>query len=147
MRWTTKARIQYYVGRLPDRVSRPVYYRLQRHFGNLRRGRINPTSRLIFGLEFCRHIVASGRSPRGAAFMEVGTGWRLNTPIAFWLCGARSVLTLDLNPYLRFPLIKEDLEYLRERQHELLPRLTREYGDLLDTARWQRLLEHRPTDL
>jgi SAM-dependent methyltransferase len=147
MQWLAKSFIQSCVDRLPVRISRPLYYQMQRRFGNLRRSRIVPTSRLLFGMDICRQIRAHGRSPRGADFMEVGTGWRLNMPIAFWLCGARSTLTLDLNPYLRFALIKEDLQYLREHGDELLSRLQGEYGDLLDVARWHQLLDHRPTSL
>ena len=79
--------------------------------------------------------------------MEVGTGWRLNTPLACWLCGARSILTMDLNPYLRFSLIKEDLRYLQQYQDELRARLLSEYGDLLDESRWRQLVEYQPTTL
>jgi SAM-dependent methyltransferase len=79
--------------------------------------------------------------------MEVGTGWRLNTPLACWLCGARSILTIDLNPYLRFALIKEDLRYLKQHRDELRARLLSEYGDLLDESRWRQLVEYRPTTL
>jgi hypothetical protein len=120
---------------------------MQRHFGNLRRAHIIPTSRLLFGMDFCRQIAAHGRSPRGADFMEVGTGWRLNTPIACWLCGARSVMTLDLNPYLSFALIKEDLQYLQQHQDEVLSQLLGKYADLLDLSRWRQLIEYRPTTL
>ncbi len=147
MRWITKARIQSCVARLPESVAHPLYFRMQRHFGNLRRGRINPTSRLRFGMEFCRQILANGRSPRGADFFEVGTGWRLNTPIACWLCGARRILTMDLNPYLRFFLVKEDLLYIQQNQDRLLSWLRCEYGDLLDESRWRKLVEHRPTSI
>jgi len=147
MRWIVKSWIQSCVGRLPESVSRPVYFRLQRHFGNLRRNRINPTSRLLFGMDICQQIRAHGRSPRGADFMEVGTGWRLNTPLACWLCGARSILTMDLNPYLRFSLIKEDLRYLQQHQEKLRARLLSEYGDLLDLSRWRQLVAYQPTTL
>jgi hypothetical protein len=147
MGWKTKALVQSCVAQLPEPMSNLVYFRLQRHFGNLRPSRINPTSRLLFGMEFCRQIVSHGRSPRGADFVEVGTGWRLNLPIACWLCGARSVWTLDQNPYLQFSLIKEDLDYLRRNQDQLLSGLWGEYGELLDLGRWRRLLRNSPTSL
>jgi SAM-dependent methyltransferase len=142
-----KSWIQSCVSRLPDPVSRPLYFQLQRRFGNLRRSRINPTSRLLFGMDICRQIQANGRSPRGADFMEVGTGWRLNTPLACWLCGARRILTMDLNPYLRFSLIKEDLRFLQQHHEEMRAQLFSEYDDLLDESRWQQLVEYRPTTL
>jgi len=147
MGWRTKALIQSCLAQLPDTVSNRVYFRLQRRFGNLRPNHIDPTSRLLFGMEFCRQIVAQGRSPRGADFVEVGTGRRLNLPIACWLCGARRIWTLDLNPYLQFSLIKEDLRFLQRNRAELLAGLWGTYGELLDLARWHRLVESPPANL
>jgi SAM-dependent methyltransferase len=146
MNWRTKALIQRCVASLPDAVSNQLYFRLQRHLGGLRPSRIDPTSRLLRGMEICREIVAQGRTPRGADFIEIGTGWRLNLPIACWLCGARSVWTLDLNRYLQFSLVCEDLRYLQRHRDELLARLRREYGDVLDETRWRRLVEYQPTN-
>ena len=40
----------------------------------------------------------------GAAVMEVGTGWRVDMPIGLYLCGARRMITCDLNRYLVKPL-------------------------------------------
>ena len=114
MRWTTKAWIQSNIACLPDRLSYPLYFRVQRHFGNLRPCRIDPSSRLLHGMEFCRQITQHRSSPIGRTFFEVGTGRRLNFPFACWLCGAKRVRTVDLNPYLRFELITEDLDYLRQ---------------------------------
>jgi SAM-dependent methyltransferase len=147
MRWQTKSLIQSVVARLPDRASYPIHFRLQRHFGNLRRGRLDPTKRLFCGMEFCRQIVAQGRSLVGSSFLEVGTGWRLNLPIACWLCGADRVTTLDLNPYLSFPLVLEDLRFLRERGTQVFERLQTSYGDLIDADRWNQLLAHHPANI
>jgi SAM-dependent methyltransferase len=37
--------------------------------------------------------------------MEIGTGWRVDLPIAFYLCGASSVVTYDLHRYLKPRLV------------------------------------------
>jgi len=143
--WRTKSLVQRCMAVLPNAVSNPVYFRLQRHFGGLRRGRLDPTNRLFTGLEFCRQIAKMGRTPRDAHFVEVGTGWRVNLPIACWLCGAERVTTLDLNRYLRFSLIREDLQYLAQHQDQLLSQVSGEYGDLFDVVRWRRLVDNPPT--
>jgi SAM-dependent methyltransferase len=97
-------------------------------------------------MEFCRQITAHGRSPIGANFLEVGTGWRLNLPIACWLCGARRIWTIDLNHYLQFDLIKEDLQFLHHNREHLLTALWGTYGELLDLGRWHRLVECPPAN-
>jgi SAM-dependent methyltransferase len=147
MQWRAKALVQSCVAQLPERATYPLYFAMQRYVGSLRRNHIDPTSRLRFGMEFCRQIVEHGRSPQGAEFLEVGTGWRLNLPIACWLCGASRIATLDLNPYLRFSLIKEDLRFLQQQEASILSKLRSDYGDLVDESRWRRLLSHSPTNV
>jgi SAM-dependent methyltransferase len=87
---------------------------MQRHFGALRR--INPVDRLVAGREVCTRIRRNRQSPKGKVFFEVGTGRRINMPIAFWLLGSRKVITVDLNPYLKEELIREDIEFIRTNQ-------------------------------
>ncbi len=147
MRWKTKALVQRIVARLPDRISKLVYFRLQRSFGSMRPRRMDPTSRLRFGLEFCQQIVSQGRSPIGATFFEVGTGWRFNVPIACWLCGADRIVTVDLNRYLRFSLVKEDVQFLQRNSEQLYSRLQSEFGNLIQRDRWRSLVEHPPSSL
>ena len=45
--------------------------------------------------------------------LELGTGWRLNVPLALWLLGAKRVVTVDLYRYLRLALVRKDLAALR----------------------------------
>lgn len=110
MDWKTKARIQGAVARLPPSLSYGMYYWLQRRFGGLRE--VTPVASCAGGLGCWRRIEAAGRSPDDKVFVEVGTGRRLNVPITLWLLGARAVLTADLNPYLKFELVRKDVEYL-----------------------------------
>ena len=65
------------------------------------------------GLETCEIVEMSGRDVRDKVILEIGTGWRINTPIALWLLGAKKVITVDANPYIKIELIKNDLDYIR----------------------------------
>src|SRR5204863_10100607 len=77
----------------------------------------------------------------GSAIVEVGTGWDLAVPVAFWLGGAARVLTIDLHRHVRPELVREVCAVLRDqpqRAEEALGSLARspEYA-----ARRARLLQ------
>lgn len=141
MQWKLKALVQRNAARLPQSISNAVYFRLQRHCGNLRLKRISPVNRLSIGFEFCRQVAEHGRSIDGASILEVGTGWRLNVPIASWLCGADRITTVDLNRLLRPELIRSDLSFLVRNEAMILARFQPRYGDLLQQSRWRALLD------
>ncbi|MCO6047429.1 class I SAM-dependent methyltransferase [Aeoliella sp. ICT_H6.2] len=145
MHWKTKARIQTLVARLPDRLSYPLYYQLQRRFGAMRPHRIDPTNRMQVAIQLCERIVQMGRSPVGATFFEVGTGWRLNLPIAMWLLGAEQTVTVDLNRYLRMELVQEDLAYLRQHRDAMAGMFAGALPELFDRTRFAQLLAAHPT--
>jgi SAM-dependent methyltransferase len=119
MNWKLKAKIQNLVSLLPGSLSYYIYYWIQRKFGGLRRDRLNPINRLEAGIETVKRIEQVGCSPIGATFLEVGTGRRINTILAFWLLGAEKVVTLDLNPYLKEELVRADLEYIVKNKSEI----------------------------
>lgn len=136
MGWKTKSRIQNAIDRLPSGLGNKAYYMMQRRFGRLRH--VDPVSMLVAGVEVCKRIAAHGGRTDGATFFEVGTGWRLNMPIAFWLLGAGRVITVDLNPYLRPELVAQDIEYIRGNA-AMVRGLFEELP--LDRERFDRLLE------
>jgi hypothetical protein len=111
MNWKVKAALQHAVSLLPSHTSHEVYYRLQRRWGTLRA--VNPVEGFENGLRLVHAIEAAGGSMSGKVVLEVGTGRRVNVPIALWLCGAARVLTVDLNQYLKPRLILEDLKFVR----------------------------------
>lgn len=117
MYWKLKSKIQNIVSLLPSPASYTTYYWIQRHFGILRQ--INPVPYLKAGIEVCERIEKAGRSPAGGVFLEVGTGRRINMPITFWLAGAAKVITVDINPYLKEELVKEDIKYIRKNIEEV----------------------------
>ncbi len=103
MNWKTKAALQRTFARLPF-GSEAAYYLLQRKFGNLR----TPESALPMFRSGAAVIFAElrdcGVPVEGARVLEVGTGHRIHMPLAFYLAGARSVITVDL-----YPILKRDL--------------------------------------
>ena len=134
MYWKTKATLQNAVSRLPSESSYATYYWLQRHFGGLRS--INPMARLRAGIETWRQIEKLGHEPAGRTFFEVGTGRVPMTPLAYWLMGAKKVITIDLNPYLKTELTKECLQYIAEHVEET----EAAFGAQLDRKRFDTLL-------
>lgn len=139
MRWQTKAIIQRAVAALPPRASGSVYYAMQRCFGGLRSGTIDPTSRMRFAIELCEAIARQEKSTVGKTFLEVGTGWRVNMPLVFWLCGAKRVVTLDLNHFLKIPLICQDIQFLQEQGAPLREEFAQRLPQFFDESRWNRL--------
>ncbi len=117
MHWRLKAAIQNAVAALPRGIGYEVYYQLQRRLAGLRDA--NPVSRLQAGVAIVERLQRLGFTIAGAAVLEVGTGRRLNLPMALWACGAQRIVTVDLNPYLRPELVFEDLRYMREHAEEI----------------------------
>jgi SAM-dependent methyltransferase len=117
MNWMLKAAVQSLVSLLPSRWSHSLYYRIQRRFGNLRD--VSPTGVLSLGAETCARIRRHGGNPAGRTFLEIGTGRRINLPLALWLLDAAGVITVDVNPYLKYELIQRDLQYIRENRSEI----------------------------
>jgi hypothetical protein len=76
-------------------------------------------NRLEAGIETVKQIEKFDRSPVGATFLEIGTGRRINTILAFWLLGAEKVITVDLNPYLKEELVRADLDYIIKNKTEI----------------------------
>ncbi len=135
MKWKLKAFIQNTVAYLPDETSYSMYYWIQRHFGGLRR--VNPTRKLQDGINTWKRILQQNQEPTGKVFFEVGTGRMPLVPMAFWLMGAGSTITVDLNPYMKEELVRESLQYLAKHREPIAEL----FGSLLDTARFASLLD------
>ena len=108
MDWRLKSLIQRTVARLlPGACSNACYYQIQKSFGNLK----NETeSRVLSAIEIGNVV---GNALIDASVLEVGTGRRLNVPIVLWLLGAKEVISVDLNRYLRPELVAADIDYYR----------------------------------
>lgn len=73
---------------------------------------VDPTRLLERTSLILAQIIKQNRPITGTTFLEVGTGWKLTTPMALWLCGADRVITVDLNPYLRPDLVQLEADYV-----------------------------------
>jgi hypothetical protein len=134
MHWKVKAMIQNALSLLPSGASYASHYWVQRHFGGLRETR--PVDRLSAAVEIWKRILNQGMNPSGRVFLEIGTGRVTVVPLGFWLMGAEKTITLDLNPYLKDELIRENLRYIAENQAAIEAL----FGSLLDRKRFELLL-------
>lgn len=107
MLWRVKARVQRIASRLPTRLSQSTYYLMQRRFGSLRNP--DPRRRFESAIEIWQLIERQGFDPVGRVFLDVGTGRTPAVAIAYWLMGAESTISIDLNPYLKESVTRESL--------------------------------------
>jgi len=135
MNWKIKSKIQNVVSLLPSSASYATYYWIQRHFGALK-NKMNPMVKMESGLKTWKQIQKLGYNPKEKVFFEVGTGRIPMVPVAYWLMGAKSTITIDLNPYMKTELVKESLNYLFESKKEV----EQLFGDLLNQKRLNKLL-------
>ena len=118
MNWKLKAFIQNFISILPRKTSNEIYFRIQRSFGELKRP-FSPINRFLTGVYILKKIKQYGKDFRGKIFFEVGTGRIPLLPIAFWLCGAEKIITIDINPYMREELIKDIMLYIEKKESEI----------------------------
>lgn len=135
MHWKTKARVLKLISLLPSSFSYKVYYWVQRKFGGLKE--INPVFWIDGGVETWKRIIQLGYQPEDKIFFEVGTGRILLVPISYWLMGAKKIITIDLNPYLKLELVKESLQYFVDNPNEI----KQLYGPFLIENRYNALLD------
>jgi hypothetical protein len=117
LKWKTKAAVQRFFARLPLGFE-PVYYQLQRMGGNLRTPE-SPIPMFEHGVEIFAELARLGTSVEGARILEVGTGHRINMPVAFYLAGARSIISVDLFPILKRPLVMQMVADLAQRSERV----------------------------
>lgn len=120
MNWKTKANILALLSRIP--FGSRIYHQLQI---SLRTNRLDPELEIRKAAEIIRLIKEVKRTPEDANFLEVGTGWRPFVPMMLSLLDARSILTLDVNPWLdenyafeTFNCIGENLELIAKECDE-----------------------------
>ncbi|HUS13339.1 MAG TPA: methyltransferase domain-containing protein [Pyrinomonadaceae bacterium] len=117
MNWKRKATFQNLVAALPGADT--IYYAMQRTVGSCRPGRLPTRDWLEAAALLVTWVEGAGRSVVGGRFLEIGTGRNVTLPLALWLWGARSVVTVDLNTYLSNALVMESLKYLRAHKDEV----------------------------
>ena len=117
--WKIKSALQNMIAHLPEKLSYEIYYKMQRRFGSLRRGNYTPKSRLTASVNIWEHILNSGKSGVDKTFFEIGTGRVPITPMALFLMGAKKIITVDLNPYVKGELCQEALAYVCNHKNDI----------------------------
>jgi SAM-dependent methyltransferase len=125
MNWTHKAAIMRICAGSPNGSS--VYRIIQRMFGRLT---ADPYSRLKAQTAMVRSLVEAGATIEGKTIFEVGTGHLPVVPVGFYLCGASSVDTVDLNRRLDLALFKRTM-YWFSQNSELVVSM---YADLVASS-------------
>jgi SAM-dependent methyltransferase len=117
MHWKMKAWQHKITALLPSDLSYSIAYALPRYAGRLRT--LDPRPDLRGAVKLIGYIRSAGGQVEGSTFLEIGTGRRLNIPLALWLCGAQRILTVELNPYLKLEMVSEDIEFIRAHEAEI----------------------------
>jgi len=110
--------MQNLIDRLPESLSYAVYYWVQRKFGRLKH--VTPVENLCAGMKICDLIHKKNADVTGKTVLEIGTGRRINVPLVFWLNGAEKVYSVDINPYLTYDLVRQDLAYIKKNKEEII---------------------------
>ena len=126
MHWRRKSAIQRVCARLPIGKEQ-FYFQLQRRFGQLSRPH-DPSWLLTEAVRLSSVLEKAGPPIEGSRVMEIGTGWRIDMPIGFFLCGAKSVVTVDLYRHLKPDLAMDTIRFLREN---------RETSRQIFSSRWE----------
>ncbi len=138
MDWRLKAHLQNLAASLPSAVANAAYYYLQRHFGSLRR--VTPIKHFENAIRLVELLQKTGVAVTGKTLFELGTGRTVNTPLAWYLCGAAKVVTVDLNPYLKEELVLASLAHIRDHASEVKALFGTRSADPIFRARFQQLL-------
>lgn len=117
MNWRLKALVQNTVALLPSSISDAVHYQLQLRFGRMHEE--TPLVWMTVATELCERIERTGGVIAGASLVEIGTGWRINLPIALWLCGVDAVTTVDQKRLVRDTLVRRDLAFIAKHGSEV----------------------------
>jgi len=145
MNWRAKAIIQKTLAMLPDCLSYRLYSLMQKRFGALKR--VKPEIRVLMARDLVQLIELQGVSAEGKTFFELGTGWFCGTPLGLWLCGAKEVVTVDLNPYLQEGLVLQEVTYLVNHSDQISA-LFGKHGELsIFRERLNELRRKRPQKL
>lgn len=139
MNWKLKANLYNLIDKLPNKLAYNSQYWLQKSLGQLRD--TNPTRSIKTSISIVANAIKYGQKITGCSLIEVGTGRRVNLPLTFWLLGTSSILTVDLNPYLKWELIEQDINYIKANAEKVKALFPKELCPPDFETRWQNLLQ------
>jgi len=108
--WVAKALIQGMISKLPLNVSRDYFF----HKFMRKSVRLNEETFSLKITECRRHLesyfsLIASKEKRSFSVFELGTGWFPILPVAFYLCGAFKIFTIDRTDLLTIGRVKEVL--------------------------------------
>jgi len=110
MHWRVKGGIQKVLGHVP--FGERLHYELQKRAGGLRMFDRELAAKIEDWRLMAGHLRSVGVPVAGTRFLEMGTGWYPTFPFCLFLGGASSVITVDLNRYLKPELMLRMVEAL-----------------------------------
>lgn len=110
MHWRLKGGIQKVLGHVP--FGERLHYELQKRAGGLRAFDRELAAKIEDWRLMIGHLASVHVPVAGTRFLEMGTGWYPTFPFCLYLGGARSVITVDLNRYLKPELARRMTEAL-----------------------------------
>jgi len=110
MWWKCKAMVLRQMSHLPG--GRSAYLTAQKLLGTNRPAARRDLTKAAELLDCIRDVDAN---VDGATVYEIGTGWHPFTPLAFFLAGAREVVTVDVNPWLSLRTAREAVAAAEEQ--------------------------------
>lgn len=117
MNWKIKAAVQRACAMVP--VGKQALYRqIQCRCGQVEHG-YDYSFLLSEAVRMTGLLASKGYSIEGASVMEVGTGWRMDIPIGFFLCGARRIVTCDLHRYLIKSLALKTVQFILDKPRQI----------------------------
>lgn len=120
MRWQLKAVALGALTRIPG--GRRLYLRGQAMLGTTK---IDPREAVRRAMDLVSLVREVGASLDDAVVLELGTGWHPVFPILARLLGARRVMTIDQNPWLTVPGLRETLRAVRAEVGQVVVGLTK----------------------
>jgi ubiquinone/menaquinone biosynthesis C-methylase UbiE len=112
MNWRVKGGIQKVLGHIP--LGERLHYELQKRVGGLRTFDRELAMKIEDWRLMIGHLRSVGLAVAGTRFLEMGTGWYPTFPFSLFLGGAKSVVTVDLNRYLKPELMLRMTEGLAD---------------------------------
>lgn len=115
MHWRVKGALQKVLGVMPGGDT--LHYQLQRRAGGLRQVEREMATKVEDWDVMVDMLARCGVRIAGQRMLEIGSGWYPLFPIALYAGGAKKIVTVDLNRYMKPELTRQCVEVLREAKH------------------------------
>ena len=119
--WILKALVQNVISLLPEKAGNRIYYKIQKKYGQLNKISINSYINHILKMEIA--LQKTENTLRNKRVLEIGTGKNIVMPLLIFALGAKSVTTIDINPYLTDSLIQKSIKKIKDSLKHIVQEL------------------------